>query len=215
MVALLAAAFPSRGLVERHTGDTDAGIPVELAASGVLHRELTAAGYVANSGNRYVKTDSPTPQPTIDVLIPSRDGTFRPQIEGGRAYDAVPGLALALHRSLRLQVHALLRNSDELDFQLMVPSVEIAVILKAYSWADRAAQKDVIDLSNLLHIVDHHGADAIGGWRLGDSTLIGARLDAARRLHDLVRVAEAGRLRRGPVDPRKLVVLIRRHVTRP
>lgn len=214
MVAVLAAAFPSAGVLERRTGDTDAGIPIEMAASGHVHDALLAVGYTGVSGNRYIKEFAPDPKPTIDLLIPSRDGRFHPQIEGGRAFDAAPGLALALHRTLRVKVHATIKD-DELSFSVVVPTVEVAVVLKAYGWADRLAQKDVVDLSNLLHVLDQHGADTVGGWRLDRPGLTGARLDTARRLHRLAAMAEAGRLRRGPIDPRKLVVLIRRYVARP
>lgn len=214
MVSVLAAAFPSEGVLERRTGDADAGIPVELASSGRIHDALIALGYAGATGNRYVKERSPDPKPTIDLLIPSRDGRFRPQVVGGRAFDAAPGLALALHRSLPVNVHATTRHLGAVSFGLSVPSVEIAVILKAYGWSDRLAQKDVVDLSNLLHILDRHGADAVGGWRLNRPALTGARLDAARRLHRLAGMAEIGRLRRSAIDPRKLVVLIRRHVSR-
>ncbi len=61
MVMLLAEAFPAEGFVTRRTADADAAISVEIAQSGALHNRLEAAGYTAESGNRYVpRTESST-----------------------------------------------------------------------------------------------------------------------------------------------------------
>jgi hypothetical protein len=215
MVSVLAAAFPSPGFIERHTGDTDAGIPVELASSGQLHEALTAAAYVADSGNRYVKPTSQDPKPTIDLLIPSLTGRFHPQVHGERAFDAAPGLTVALHSTFSVHVQTTNRALEEHEFDITVPTVEAAIILKAHAWASRRSQKDVIDISNLLHIVDEHGSDAVGGWQLAEPELIGSRRDAARHLYALAQVAEARRLPVSQVNPRKLVVLIRRYITAP
>jgi hypothetical protein len=96
-----------------------------------------------------------------------------------------------------------------------VPSLEAAVILKAYAWNDRpGTDKDAIDISNLLHVHDQHGGDALGGWALNAPVLTGTRLDASRRLHTLADRADAGRYKSAPIDTRDLVILIREHVTR-
>lgn len=213
MVSILAAAHPSPGFVERRTADSDAGAPVELAATGELHDALSASGYVAEAGNRYVKSGKAQPAPTIDLLVPSLNGRFHAGEFGGRAFDAVPGLSVALPAATPVRVVANRLTGREITFEVMVPNVEAAVVLKAHSWASRLAQKDVIDLNNLLSIVDHHSTEAIGPWRLGDHGLIGSRRDAARHLHRLAGLAEADRLPRSRVDPRRLVVLIRRHVS--
>ncbi|GAA1806435.1 hypothetical protein [Agromyces neolithicus] len=213
MVSILTAAYPSPGFVERRTGDSDAGISVELAATGQVHDALTAAGYVAESGNRYTKDDRGDTQPTIDLLIPSLNGAFHSEEHGGRAFDASPGLSVALHAASRVRVIATTLSENEVAFEVNIPTVEAAVLLKAHSWASRLAQKDVIDLNNLLSIVDHNGYDTIAPWRLNEPGLIGSRRDAARYLHRLAGLAEANRLSRSPIDPRRLTVLIRRHIS--
>lgn len=81
MVSLIAAAFPSPGLIERRTGDADAGIPVQLADAGEVHVDLLNAGYEAESGNRYVKTRYDHPKPTIDLLIPAFSGRLATRFE--------------------------------------------------------------------------------------------------------------------------------------
>lgn len=217
-VSLLSAAFPAAGMVDRRTGDADAGIPVELADTGELHTALTDAGYVAVNSNRYVKNGSGSPAPTIDLLVPTLRGRFRPERRAGRQFDAMPGLSLALgDGGIPLNAIAKLREGTELAFTVAVPEVELMVILKTLAWASRGAQgpKDAIDLANLFAIADTYNAAEIGGWRLGESTLIGARKDAAALLHHLAGHADAGRLAKTPIDAHLLTVRIRRLVTRP
>lgn len=213
MVSLLAAAFPSPGLIERRTGDADAGIPVQLADAGQIHVDLLNAGYEAESGNRYVKTGYDHPKPTIDLLIPAFSGRFGDEVRGDRGFDTMPGLVLALARGLNITAHVTYRDGATGMIETQVPTVESAVVLKAYAYTNRLAVKDLVDLSNLLHILDEHGADKLGGWRLNEPDLRGARSDAAKNLHLLAARLDSGRHDqvRG-LDPRKIAVLIRRHV---
>jgi len=103
MVALLMAAFPVPGISPRRTRDADTAITTELAGSGVLHDRLIAHGWAATSGNNYVRPvpeltvpGQPAPELSVDLLVPSLDGRFRPAVHGGRAFDSAPGLAPAL-----------------------------------------------------------------------------------------------------------------------
>ncbi|BDZ52384.1 hypothetical protein GCM10025867_46250 (plasmid) [Frondihabitans sucicola] len=91
MVGLLLAAFPVADLAPRRTNDADAGISTEVAGTQIIHDRLIAADYEPEGGNRLTRGDR-----AIDLLVPSLDGRFRPLIIEGRAYDATPGLALAL-----------------------------------------------------------------------------------------------------------------------
>lgn len=215
MVSLISAAFPSPGLIERRTGDADAGIPVQLADAGEIHDDLLDAGYEAESGNRYVKTGYDHPKPTIDLLIPTFSGRFGDEIRGDRGFNTMPGLVLALARGLDITAHLAYRDGTEQTIEAQVPTVETAVILKAYAYADRLAVKDVVDLSNLLHILDEHGPDELGGWRLNETDIAGARGDATNNLHRLAAMLESGRYDRiRGLNPRKVAVLIRRHIAR-
>ena len=210
MTSLLMARFPSVGFVERRTGDADAGIPVQVARDGTVHERLVAAGYVGELGNRYVKPGSP--RPTIDLLVPAYHHVFQTQSYGGRMFDAMPGLPLALAASRRLDVVSTRQDRTEHAFTTRVPSVESAVVLKAAAWGLRMQRRDGVDLHNLFSIV--RAGHAIGTWMLGEAELPGARLDAARHLHSLADSWEA----RPPgvrFDHRLLVTSIRRTVTRP
>lgn len=191
MATLLVTAFPSPGTIVRRTADADAATTTTtVASSGVLHDALTASGYVATSGNRYTKGDL-----TIDLLVPSPDATFRTTIHGDRAFDAGPGLALALAaRPLELLVGVLLTTGERVEIAVRVPPVEIAVILKAYAITTRNASKDYTDLFNLLTVARHHDAVSIGGWRLAEPSLRGSRADGARLLEEL-----ASQARRNPL----------------
>lgn len=213
MVGLLAAAFPSAGLIERRTGDADVGISLELADDGTMHEALTAAGYIAVNSNRYVKGEPPEEQ-VIDLLIPTLSGRFGDETRGGRRFDAMPGLHLALAEPIMVDAHLTLQDETELVCEVPVPAVEAAVVLKAYAWSDRSAQttRDTIDLSNLFHILDAHGAEAVGGWSLHDEGTTGARGDASRILLSLAMKLRARRAATPAIDARKLEVLIRRWV---
>jgi hypothetical protein len=215
MVGLITAAFPSPGFVERRTGDADAGIPVELADDGSVHAALLAAGYQDVAGNRYV-CGQVEPRPTIDLLVPALAGRFSDALHGGRRLDAMPGLHLAVASPLHLDASLVFQDGTEASASVVVPGLESAVVLKAYAWRGRGGQtvKDVIDLSNLLHVRERHG-DAAGPWTLDRPDLTGARADAAQHLHALADRLAGRSARQLPVDPRRLAVLIRRHVARP
>ncbi|MFB8188116.1 hypothetical protein ACFC14_02255 [Microbacterium sp. NPDC055988] len=216
MVSLICAAFPSRGLVERRTGDADAGIPIELADTGELHDALLDLGYVTDgAANRYIK-GMQEPQPTIDLLIPSHNGRFGDEKKGGRAFNTMPGLVLAMNPRIEIDVHITHRDGSERSTVVVVPGIEAAIVLKAIAWYDRRFQtdKDAVDLSNLFAVLDTHGADALGGWRLKEAGLTASRHDAALHLHRLADAWEA-KPPKARVDARALVSRIRTHVTQP
>jgi hypothetical protein len=80
MVASLMAAFPVPGISPRRTRDADTAITTELAGSGILHDRLIAHGWVATSGNNYVRSvheltvpGQPAPELSVDLLVPSLD----------------------------------------------------------------------------------------------------------------------------------------------
>lgn len=184
MVMLLSEAFPAEGVIPRRTADVDAAISVSLAHSGALHERLTEAGYLASSGNRYVRGER-----VVDLLVPSGTGVFASAEHGGRGFDAAPGLTLALaappvvHR-----LDVLLSDERSLQVQVRTPAVEQAVVLKALATRSRSAAKDLVDLYNLLLIVEQYAREEIGGWRLDTSGLRGTRLDAVRQLEQLQRM---------------------------
>lgn len=215
MVSLITAAFPSPGLIDRRTSDADAGIPVELASSGAIHDDLISAGYVAQSGNRYVKPGGDGPRPTIDLLIQSLNGRFSDEVRGERGFNTMPGLNLALARTLSITAHATLQDGSVLTIPTKVPTLESAVIVKAYAHAGRGAQtvKDLIDLSNLFQVLEHHDPERLGGWRLNEPEPIGSRADTARYLTGVAVKLESGRLANPRIDGRRLAFLIRRYVT--
>jgi hypothetical protein len=221
MASLLLAAFPVPGIETRRTRDTDAAITTELAGSGVVHQRLLDRGYVATSGNSYARpvpelgaAGVPVPELAVDLLVPSLDGRFRPEEHGGRAFDAAPGLAPALAADpIVIDVAARLLDGAVLEFTVRVPTVELALVVKALSYGSRLQARDVEDIYRLLEIADAHAADEIGGWQLPAASLRGSRRDAAVQLHELAR-----RTRRmsGPAVPAaRLAALIVSLVGRP
>ncbi|MGB3376465.1 MAG: hypothetical protein WBA87_15165 [Microbacterium sp.] len=214
MVSLLTASFPSPGCVPRRTNDADGGIPKALARSGEVHDRLLAHDYLPTSSNRYVHKSGDGTQQILDLLVPSLATRLGKETLGSREFDSMPGLGVALARRLRIAVEATLSTGEELRFTAHVPSVEGAIVLKAYAWAGRRARKDAIDLHSLFRIVESHDADVIGGWRLDEAPPVGSRLDTSRTLHDLARNWEA-RPPRATFDYLQLVSSIRTHVAAP
>lgn len=215
MASLLLTAFPSTGSIARRTGDADAAMTTAIAASGTVHERLIVAGYEAVSGNHYERGAGG--EVAVDLLVPADGSAFGRAEHGGRAFDAVPGLRLALngHRIL-VDVRVAFRDGSTRQFTVPVPCVETAIILKAYATRSRLEAKDITDLYNLFLIVNQHDANTIGGWKLSEVTLSGSRSDAAQILH---RFTEAPRgsneIRGAGVAVTTLVALIRRHVTDP
>ncbi|MFC9560375.1 hypothetical protein [Agromyces sp. NPDC056965] len=211
MVALLLDAFPSAGTVPRRTADADAAVSTVVAGSGILHQELTAVGYRATAGNSYHRSGR-----SIDLLIPAPAGRFTQEERGGRAFDAAPGLQLALATEpIIIDANVTMLDGSLLPFSVRVPPPEIAVILKAYAMHSRFAAKDAVDLHNLLTLVDSWPAADIGAWRLDRAQLRGSRSDAAHILHGFAETAQANpSLRAAEISGPRLVALIRKHVTR-
>ncbi|NQX14137.1 hypothetical protein HQQ80_21125 [Microbacteriaceae bacterium VKM Ac-2855] len=192
MVSILTTAFPVAGVEIRRTADTDAGIAPAIAASGRIHEQLSSAGYKEESGNRYTKGVDPD-RMVVDLLVPSPSGEFAAAEYGGRAFDAVPGLHLALHgHALTVDVGVTQLDGDHQRLEVRVPGVEAAVVLKALSYSSRRASKDVEDLYSLLHIANAYGSEEIGGWSLRAEPLSGSRKDASRSLHALARALRMG-----------------------
>jgi hypothetical protein len=221
MTALLLTAFPVAGLDPRRTRDADAAVTTELAGAGLLHDRLVELGYSATSGNSYSKAvpelaapDAPAPQQSVDLLVPSLDGRFHSSEHGGRAFDAAPGLALALASApIVIDVGATLLDGTLLEFTGRVPTVEVALIIKALAYASRQQARDIEDIYRLLEIAENYADDEIGGWRLSDADLAGSRRDAAAALHDLAR--DRRRLSRVDVPAARLAILTAALVTRP
>ncbi|MFC8042358.1 hypothetical protein [Nocardia sp. NPDC057353] len=209
MVQLLAHAYPGPEVRPRATADADAGIARPIAAGRELHHRLLALGYEAVRGNSY-RRDAPGGVRAIDLLVPF--GTGGTEEIAGRAFDAAPGLGLALATPPIVITAAVLLHAsgEQLAFTAALPGVEAAVVLKALIWRKRFADRDLVDLHTLFEIVQQHRA-ALPDWRLDRAPLRASRADAAAALR---LAAEHPRLagRAGPVPSARLAALIRRHV---
>ncbi|WP_243581206.1 hypothetical protein [Rathayibacter sp. VKM Ac-2926] len=208
MVALLSGAYPSPGSIVRRTADADAAVSPLIAAQGTLHDVLIRLGYTPAAGNHYTSGAR-----VIDVLVPSLTGRFESTEHGGRGFDSAPGLDLALHGTLELSVTAVLLDETHLAFSTRVPGVERALIIKALAYESRRAQKDLVDLYNLMEIRDAHRAEDIGGWRIGEDAQSGARRDAALALRRIAGSPGLKLMLRGSPIPRgRFGTLVRDHI---
>jgi hypothetical protein len=195
--------------------------PPNFAGSGVIHQRLLDRGYTATSGNSYTRpvpdlavAGGPVPELTVDLLVPSLDGRFHAQEHGGRAFDSAPGLAPALAADpIVITAGARMLNGGRLEFTVRVPTVELALVIKALAYGSRLQDRDVEDIYRLLEIADTHPADTIGGWRLQEKPLGASRRDAAVHLHDLAR--HSRRRANLEVPAARLATLIASLITRP
>ena len=221
MTSLLLTAFPVPGVPARRTRDADTAITTELAGSGVLHDRLVARGYTATAGNSYSKAvpelavlGTLVPELSIDLLVPSLDGRFRPSEYGGRAFDSAPGLAPALAADpIMIETAATMLDGTVLEFVVRVPTVELAVVIKAHAYASRNEDRDVEDIYRLLEIVDTYPAEEIGGWQLDQDSLRASRRDAVAHLHELARRSRSRTS--ADVPQARLAALIAARIARP
>jgi hypothetical protein len=190
MASIWLAALPVAGVFNRRTTDADSAITTQLASTGDLHDRFLRMGYTDASGNNYVRTIPGIGELSVDILVPSPDGKFRSEQLGDRAFDAAPGLGTVLSApAVDASIGATLLDGSVLEFSARVPSLEFAVVLKAYAWSLRHANKDVRDIYTLLEIAAGYPAAAIGGWKLNAPNITGSRADAVTILARLAKDA--------------------------
>jgi hypothetical protein len=108
---------------------------------------------------------------------------------------------------------ARLLNGAVLEFTVPVPTVELALVIKALSYGSRLQARDVEDIYRLLEIINAYPPDEIGGWQLHETPLRASRRDAAVHLHELAR--RSRRLSDFDAPPARLATLIASLVGRP
>lgn len=204
MVRLLRHVYNVSG-TPRLTSDADTGIDVNVAANGGFHDQLTRFGYTPESGNRYVLGDQ-----AIDLLVPTEAKPGK-RIVGERAFDGAPGLRLALAQNpIRVAVTARLTDGHTIGFEIPVPDVEAAFVLKMLARTARISERDLHDIGTLLEIVAAQPEYLATPWQMNDPrvTSLGERGDAAR---------EAVRMIASPpaMVPARVRALLRRHVALP
>jgi hypothetical protein len=100
-----------------------------------------------------------------------------------------------------------------MEFVARVPTVEMAVVIKAFSYASRRVDRDIEDIYRLFEVVDAYPAEVIGGWRLDEPDLRESRLDATVHLRELGR--QTRQLRTADVPRARLAALIAGHLHSP
>lgn len=218
MVRLLHEVFPCERATPRVTVDADAALGgVEVL--GPVVRELLDAGFSKVRGNAFEREAPGGRSIEVDILLPREDhrpGARPVRVPGVGQVDTLPELSLALASApLAVEVEAHLTDGQILRYAVKVPDLEMAALLKAFSWDGRSAAKDVLDLVTLLEIREAHSDEP---WSLHRAPLTGRRRDAARIMSRLAAAIARdhylpGRLH--GVDRRRAAALIRRHVGRP
>lgn len=218
MVRLLLLTYPTERAVPRSTVDADAGLgDVELVIPVVdqLHED----GFTKIAGNTYTKELDNGETIAIDLLVPSDhpQPELRPvAVPGVGQVDSLPAMSLVMiTEPLELTVQAHLNAGETLQYDVKVPGLDMALLLKATGWKNRRSPKDVTDIATLLEI--RHAHPEIP-WSLAAPLLRARRRDAARILYELD--ATLGRKQSSPTLPEtldrpRLRALIRQHITKP
>lgn len=214
MVRLLLHVYPTAQAAPRSTLDADAAIG-SVEVLGPVVDSLLQQQFTKESANFYTRTVEEGRQVEINLLLPRTGhaaGIRSQNVPGIGRIDTLPELSFAMDQSpLELDVTAELSDRQTLAYRTRIPDLEAAVVLKAHSWENRRATKDLADLASLLEIRQEH-QDA--PWKL-DHAQKGVRKDAAQILQQL-----GGRLsRRRPgidvpdeLDGTRLAGLIVKHV---
>lgn len=218
MVRLLHLAFPAPRAALRSTLDADAAVEgVEVI--GQVSEHLQLDGFRKVKANAFLKTVADDQEVEINLLLPRSDSTLGVRatvVDGLGHVDTLSELTFVLSVSpVTLEVHAELLDGTTLSYRVLVPTVEMATILKAHSWHNRRSENDLADLSTLLEIREEHPALP---WLLDERALRGRRLDTARFLRDLSRKITR-RTFSGPVprhvDRYRFAALIAKHIGTP
>ncbi|MGY4647832.1 hypothetical protein [Mycobacterium sp. URHB0021] len=109
---------------------------------GDLHDRLVALDYQAERGHGYERGEQ-----AIDLLVPA---VAKPgmQIIGERAFDGAPGLRMALALPpIQVAVTARLTTGDMIEFEVPVPDVEAAFVLKMLIRTVRDTERDLQDIA--------------------------------------------------------------------
>jgi hypothetical protein len=137
----------------RETADADAGVPKTATAPDDLARfaaALAELGYVQTAGDRFSRDAGAV---AIDVVLPALARRRRQNVTVGpiTATEA-GGLAYALGQPPVLAtVDATLLDGSKLPtFEVRLPTMQAALTLKAFAWADRSERRDAIDVWRLL-----------------------------------------------------------------
>lgn len=152
----------------------------------------------------------PARQPgALERLHPRSGAGRRPGLR-----DSAPGLAPALASDpIEIAVRIGLLNNTTMEFVARVPTVEMAVVIKAFAYASRRVDRDIEDIYRLFEVVDAYPAEVIGGWRLDEPDLRGSRRDASVHLRELGR--RPRQLRTADVPSARLAALIAGHLHSP
>lgn len=162
-ISLIHAAHGSPGEVPpRQTADADLGAEDRVVAESGLDVTLLGNGYHQTEGNRFVKGEGELAR-VIDVLIPTLGDRISTNVPcGPMSVDAIPGLRLALSTEpLTLSLSVLLSTGETLEMSLDLPQVIPAIVLKAYAFAARSKEGDLLDLWRLFETARHAGMTAV------------------------------------------------------
>jgi hypothetical protein len=167
MVTLHAYRWGLGAELFRESRDVDTGVATVALRDETLLARIESLGYQRTSGNTFEKRvgDIPIegsseggPTAQIELLAPAFTSRARENVQHGDfAVTEVPGLAIAMQRTVTVQVRLFRLNDDRKDIQVVLPDEVGCLILRAHAWRLRLQDRDAIDVWRALEIARRAG----------------------------------------------------------
>ncbi len=155
MVNCFCLRYPDVDVVIRATGDVDAGVLSEVAATTAYSQHLLGLKYKKVSGNRFTRKSDGLDL-VIDLLVDDISGKKHNILIGSAAFDSAKGLRMALARpATKIDIQATLSDGQCLRVSACLPDLPIATAMKVLTWKDRLKASDSADVETLLRICQY------------------------------------------------------------
>jgi hypothetical protein len=168
----------------RESRDVDTGVAIVALKDEALLARIESLGYERTAGNTFEKRVRDIPiqgspetgwTAQIELLAPAFTSRARESVQHGDfAVTEVPGLAIAMQRTVTAQLRLFRLNDDRSDFQVVLPDEVGCLILRAHAWRIRLQDRDAVDVWRALEIASRAGVgpDAFVGPAAAAATIV-------------------------------------------
>lgn len=167
MVTLHAYRWGIGAELFRESRDVDTGVSIVALKDETLLKRIESLDYKRTSGNTFEKPvrdipveGAPTEEWTaqIELLAPAFTSRARESVQlGDFAVTEVPGLAVAMRRTVTAQLRLFRLNDECSDMDVVLPDELGCLILRAHAWRIRLEDRDAVDVWRALEIANRAG----------------------------------------------------------
>ena len=166
MVTLHAYRWGLGAELYRESRDADTGVTTVGLRDETLLPRIEQLGYARMSGNTFEKPVPDTPSgseaepPTaqIELLAPAFTSRPRENVRlGAFVVTEVPGLAIAMRRTVTVQLRLTRLNGESSDLVVVLPDEVGCLVLRSHAWQMRLQDRDAIDVWRALEIASRAG----------------------------------------------------------